>query len=218
MWDIGPIDEYTPNVSYQLFGSPDKLPVYVETWKKGELVTPIQVDKKMIRDNIFLADFGQAIKTGGHVECKWQSPAAYCAPERFHGIDPSLASDMWSYMCLFVQLYLGNWPFYGGSESSMVLSSIVQMLGPLPQQWAGRYDVSEFSKEMWYDQTERPSSGFTLAFERIAEEKPDLSDRERQLALSVCLKVFTYLPEERLTATKLLQNKDFNAFMEIYGC
>ena len=47
------------------------------------------------------------------VRMKEQAPYHYCAPERLHSADPSLASDMWSYMCLFAALYLDCNAFYG---------------------------------------------------------------------------------------------------------
>jgi serine/threonine protein kinase len=64
-----------------------------------------------VREKVYLADFGHAIKAGTSVCKKWQWPIIYCSPERFHNVDPSCASDMWSYMCLFTELYTGATPF-----------------------------------------------------------------------------------------------------------
>lgn len=47
---------------------------------------------------------------------------------------------------------------------------------------------------------------------------PDMSDGEWKLIVSIFSKGFTYLPEKRFTATELLQDEDFNAFMKIYEC
>lgn len=220
LWDIGDIDNYTPKMAYRIFGRPRKAPLWAQTWKTGELVEPIHVDEKLLRGNIFLADFGLAVNTVSphtvNTTCKWQSPAVYCAPERFHGIGPSFASDMWSYMCLFAELYLGVVPFQGRANASAV-SSLVRSLGPLPPQWDGSYDADDAPEEFWYDQAQRPYTLVTL--EEISKRaRPEIDETERKLVLSVFSKVFTYLPEHRLTAAELLQDKDFNAIMALYGC
>ncbi|KAH7202718.1 uncharacterized protein BKA55DRAFT_600537 [Fusarium redolens] len=54
--------------------------------KPGELVMPIALRKELVMQ-------------------RGQLPAIYCASERVHGVDLSFISDMWSYMCLFVELY-----------------------------------------------------------------------------------------------------------------
>ncbi|KIE00738.1 kinase domain-containing protein, partial [Metarhizium majus ARSEF 297] len=216
LWDIGSIDQYAPKMAYRTFGRPRKAPLWVQTWKMGQLVKPIQLNKKLVRGNIFLADFGLTVKTGSPVNCKWQSPAIYCAPERFHGIGPSFASDMWSYMCLFAELCLGFVPFHGRANAT-ALSNLVRSLGPLPSQWAGMYDAGDTPEESWYDQTQTPYALVTLE-EIVKRARPELLDAERKLILSVFSKAFTYLPENRLTAAELSQDKDFNAIMELYGC
>ncbi|EFY84853.1 kinase domain-containing protein [Metarhizium acridum CQMa 102] len=198
LWDIGNIDECCPKMAYQIFGRPRKAPVWVETWKPGELVSPIQVDKKLLQGNIFLADFGLAIKTGSPVKC------------------PSFASDMWSYMCLFAELHLGCVPFRGRANAT-ALSNLVRSLGPLPPQWDGMYDAGDTPEDFWYDQTQTPHTLVTLE-EITKRARPGIVDSELKLVVSVLLKGFTYLPENRLTAAELLQDKDFNAIMELYGC
>ena len=93
---------------------------------------PMKPHESLIGETISLGDFGLAAKSGTPVEQKVQSPAIYCAPERLHNTNPSLASDMWSYMCIFAELYLGFPLFYGSAHSS-VIDFIVKTLGPLPE-------------------------------------------------------------------------------------
>ncbi|OAQ60296.1 kinase domain-containing protein [Pochonia chlamydosporia 170] len=186
LWDIGDIDNYTPKMAYRILGRPRKAPLWAQTWKTGELVEPIH------------------------------SPAVYCAPERFHGIGPSFASDMWSYMCLFAELYLGVVPFQGRANATAV-SSLVRSLGYLPSQWHGSYDAGDTPEEFWYDQAQRPYTLVTL--EEVSKRaRPEIDGTERKLVLSVFSRVFAYLPEHRLAAAELLQDKDFNAIMALYGC
>lgn len=195
-------------MAYREFGRPRKTPLWFAMWKRGQLVEPIQVNKESLRGGIFLADFGMAIEAGIPVKRRWQAPTTYCAPERFHGTDPSFASDMWSYMCLFVQLYMGFAPF-------RTLTDLVDRLGPLPLQWAGRYDAGDEPKESWYDQTQKPAPLLTLE-ETSKRGRPEVSDVERKLVVSVLSKGLAYLPEYRPTAAELLEDEDFKALMAIY--
>jgi hypothetical protein len=61
------------------------------------------------------------------VRIKQQAPYCFCAPERLQNADPSLASDMWSYMCLFAALYLGYNVFYGNEGGSTAFSWVEQL-------------------------------------------------------------------------------------------
>ncbi len=154
MWNLGVIDDYTPKMAYETFCRPRSrnLRRLVEPWKEGDLVLPMKVDQGKLQGKIFLADFGLAIKSGTPVkrESKLQFPAIYCAPERLHGEHPSFASDMWSYMCLFSELYFGVLLFRDASDA-FIPSSLVQTLGPLPKQWAGKYDAAGTSQEYYHD-------------------------------------------------------------------
>lgn len=62
----------------------------------------------IFESKLYLGDFGLMIKDGTSINIKQQAPYCFCAPERLHGADPSLASDIWSYMCLLTALYLSN--------------------------------------------------------------------------------------------------------------
>ena len=52
----------------------------------------------------------------------------------------------------------------------------------------------------------------------IERFRPDIDQAERELVYSILKKVFVYHPEERLTATQLLQDPSFKAIMDRYGC
>lgn len=137
---------------YQYLGRPRKMPIptYEPMWKDGQLVMPIVPHSSLIQDTIALADFGLAIKSGISVECKIQSPIIYCAPERIHNVDPSFASDMWSYMCIFAELYLGFLMFYDAGHP-IAVNFMVSVLGPLPLLWKGSYTGDGQQDELWYN-------------------------------------------------------------------
>jgi serine/threonine protein kinase len=89
----------------------------------------------LITDAVYLGDFGMATEAGTEAREKVLSPmnTNYYAPERFHNVNPSFSSDMWSYMCLFSNLYLGNVPWSSYSNMSMV-TRMVETLGSLPRE------------------------------------------------------------------------------------
>ena len=111
MWGVALPDNLSRKTKY--FGRPLKLALAYDLWKQGELVKPVNVPESLLTDTVYLGDFGSAIKGGTKVKLKMLSPPdiVFHAPEQFHNVDPSFASDMWSYMCLFIELYLGSLSF-----------------------------------------------------------------------------------------------------------
>ncbi|KAL6909083.1 hypothetical protein GGI43DRAFT_167756 [Trichoderma evansii] len=105
------------------------LPISRPMWKGGELVMPMTPHDSLVEGTINLGDFGLAIKSSTSVECKVQSPAIYYAPERIHDMDPSFASDMWSFMCIFAELYLG-FPLFMAQRTLQRLTSWLELWGP----------------------------------------------------------------------------------------
>ncbi|GKZ72256.1 hypothetical protein AnigIFM50267_008618 [Aspergillus niger] len=161
----------------------------IDLWKRGELVQPLQVPESLRTEDFYIGDFALAKKVGP-------------------------ACDMWSYMILFSELYLGIPPFstlYPGG----ILSAITKNLGPLPEEWKGLY-VFSGGLDSWYDQSQGPDPD-SLEF-LVSYHRPDADPTERQHLLTLMKKMFTYCPEERLTATQLLQDPSFKAIMNNYAC
>jgi serine/threonine protein kinase len=183
-------------------------------WKRGELVKPLQVPKALLGETVYLSNFSMSIKAGTEVEHKVAWPIDYCAPERFHNVNPSFASDMWSYICLFTQLYLSITPWHHTACVGL-MNHMVNTLGPLPEQWKGHYKAIGRCDDSWYDQNRKPKLFRTLEAQ-IRKLRPDVDPTERNHVLSVMSKGFSYLPEDRPSATQLLQDASFKAVMEIY--
>jgi serine/threonine protein kinase len=202
---------------YQYLGRPRKMPIPTNQtlWKDGELVMPMTPHESLVEGNITLGDFGLAIKPGTSVECKVQSPAIYCAPERIHDKDPSFASDMWSFMCIFAELYLGFPLFYGSAPSTMV-DFMVRTLGPFPLSWKGTYKGNKKHDESWYDQTRRPEPRLSLEA-KVKLTRDNISPAEQQLVLSILQRGLSYSPEKRLSAGQLLEDACFKELMGAYG-
>ena len=157
MWGVAPLDNLNTKTKYKYIGRPKKIALPSDLWRQGELVRPLEVPKSLITDAVYLGDFGMATEAGTEVKDKVPSPVdiSYYAPERFHNVNPSFASDMWSYMCLFSDLYLGFVPWSSYSNVSMI-SNMVRTLGPLPKQWKGCYNGWGTSGNWWYDQRRKP--------------------------------------------------------------
>ncbi|KAF9784251.1 hypothetical protein IL306_007719 [Fusarium sp. DS 682] len=214
MFGLSPLNICDTTTKYEHIGRPRRMTLPSMQYKPGELVMPMAPRKKLVTNDILLGDFGLAIRAGTQVAQKVQSPAIYCAPERVHGADPSFASDMWSYMCLFAELY-EKCPLFGGSAHSQVISFIVKTLGPLPVQWKGLYQGGSCDPE-WYNQNRKPSSHLGLE-NKISRLRPNITMTELRLVLDILRWGFSYLPEQRPTAAQLLDSKSFKDLMAIYG-
>ncbi|KAJ5434749.1 kinase domain-containing protein [Penicillium cf. griseofulvum] len=202
------------SAKYEALGRPLKQIIpFVELWRKGELVSPVNVPENLRTEEFFLGDFGLAKKLSDSAAQRGYPPSQYCSPERLHGKDPSFACDMWSYMVVFSVIYLGFVPFPTWLKGG-VISAFVRCLGPLPEEWKG---LSMDGLDSWYDQSTTPDPNHDLA-STIAYFHPDGDPIERKHVASIMCKVFQYCPEKRPTATQLLQDPSFRAIMEKYGC
>nr|RBQ87700.1 hypothetical protein FVER53263_20384 [Fusarium verticillioides] len=215
MWSLRPMNNSSVAAKYGEIGRPKKVRLDPDLWKAGELVMPMKADKRLIGDNVSLGDFGLAIKSGTSVSQKLQSPAIYCAPERVHDQNPTSATDMWSYMCILAELYMGYALFYGSGNSSIV-SCIVHALGPLPATWKGTYKAGGVATDWWYDQDYELDPTASLEA-KLARLRPEVDGAERALVISVLRKGLSYLPQDRLTARELLEDASFKDLMQIYG-
>ncbi|EHK97101.1 putative Dual specificity protein kinase CLK1 [Glarea lozoyensis 74030] len=179
MWGLTSLDDYDTTTIYEHLGVPRKYDLGW-LWKPGELVKPATIPEMLRDDRIYLGDFGMAIKDDTPVPTKVQTPTQFCAPERFHGVDPSSASDMWSYMYIFSWIYLGFVPVQrrGGVG---VMSDLVGILGPLPEHWHGYFKCGkEQGSDGWYDQSQVPIEKMTLT-SLVAGRQSAVSQEEQEL-------------------------------------
>lgn len=216
MWGMLPIHNLNRSAKYEALGRPLKEPIpYANLQKQGELVEPMTVPESLRTEDFYLGDFGLAMKLDDPTLPRGYPPMEFCSPDRLHGKDPSLACDMWSYMVLFAELYLGFVPFKSWIKGG-IMSGIVRCIGPAPEQWKGLYTYPG-GLDSWYDQSQTPDQDNDLA-SRIAYFRPDADPVEKKHVHSIMSRVFTYCTEERLTATQLLRDPSFRAIMDTYGC
>ncbi|KAF5985800.1 CMGC kinase [Fusarium coicis] len=194
MWSLRPMNSSSVAEKDEHIERPKKIRLDPDLWKAGELVMPMKADESLIGENL-------------------QSPAIYCAPERVHDQDPTFATNMWSYMCILAELYMGYALFYGSGNSSIV-SCIVHALGPLPATWKGTYKAGVVTNDCWYDQDHELDPTASLEA-KVARLRPEVDGAERALVISVFRKGLSYLPQGRLTARELLEDASFKSLMEI---
>jgi serine/threonine protein kinase len=219
MWGICSLDNLSEKKKYECLGRPKKVAL-TDLWKQGELVTPVEVPELFLcPDTAYLGDFGMAAKAGTDIRLKKFKPSPwnvlYHAPETFHNDIPSFASDMWSYMCLFADLYLGFNPWGPGSSHVKIITRMVRILGPLPRHWKDNYTGFGERNDSWYDQRRKRDRKVILE-SIIKKERPEVGSVERGHVVEIMSKGFCYSPDGRPTATKLLQDSSFQAIMEIY--
>ncbi len=205
-----PISHINTTSKYQSFGRPRKTLVEPHTNWIGEIVLPMQVPANLLTGSVYLSDFGISIRAGTQVECKQQTPGCWCALEQFHNVNPTTASDMWSFMCIFAKLYLGAlpWPPYGDP-----LAEIVKIFGSLPQRWSGHFYYPQRANPLWYDPRTKPETSLDAL---IARARPDVDSTERSYVAHVLRRGFAYEPDERITACQLLQDPDFQNTLRRY--
>ncbi|KAI1917904.1 hypothetical protein LOZ61_000016 [Ophidiomyces ophidiicola] len=190
---------------YDILGRPVRYPISM-IWRPGELVMPLKLPEELKSKRFYLADFGISMKVGDSVTPDGSPPYEYCSPERLHNASPNFSCDMWGYMCVFSQLY------FGGPCLFYWLDDVVKSIGPLPENLRGKY-IDNKAKDSWYDQSSRPDR--TYVGRKIARFRPGISSAEKALAVSVFTRGFSVIPEQRLTASQLLQDPSFNALLDL---
>ncbi|KAE8405489.1 kinase domain-containing protein [Aspergillus pseudonomiae] len=214
-WGMAPLPTLNRRAKYETLGRPLKEVIpFVDLWKQGELVQPMQIPEALRTDDFYLGDFGLAMQLGDPTFQPGYPPMQFCSPDRLHKKEPSFACDMWSYMTIFTELYLGHPPFATWLEGG-VITGMVRCLGPLPEQWKGLSNHPG-GLDSWYDQYQMPYPNYDFA-RTIAYYHPNADPVEREHAHSIMSKVFNYCPEKRPTAAELLQDHSFRAIMDKYG-
>ncbi|KAH9909598.1 kinase domain-containing protein [Xylariomycetidae sp. FL2044] len=217
MWDIESIDHLSTSQIYERFERPQKVMLDEDEGAPGELVKPMEFPLDMLKPVLHLGDFGNAINAGTCSETPFVFRVDYCAPERLHGEQPSFASDVWSYMCVFFYLYIGVGIAFGSGAG--FVGRLVGAMGPLPERWKGLFFWGDDSQDWWYDQTcQMPRASLTMIpiEEKLDYMRPEISQDERSHFLAIMRKAMCYEPERRLTAQQILEDHDFKSLMAYY--
>lgn len=214
MWSVAPLGNISRETKYNVLGRPLKQIIpYVELWKQGEIVKPLTTPENLRTETFYLGDSGLAMKLTSESQ-PGRPPIIYCSPDRLHNQNPSFACDIWSYMCIFAELYLGLVPFTSWAKGGVV-TTMVDLFGPLPKEWKGHYFNPDKTLDSWYDQDYEPGPEMTLPA-LLGRVRPEIDAIERHHILSVMYRGFNCSPEKRPTASQLLEDPSFKALMEMY--
>ncbi|WEW61696.1 hypothetical protein PRK78_007188 [Emydomyces testavorans] len=212
MWGVSLPGNLSKSERYKIFGRPCKMPI-PDAWRKGDRVIPTTIPKNFRTETFYLGDFGLAMRVGDSPIPKGYPPLEVCSPERLHGVEPTFSCDIWSYTCLFAQLWLSCSPFIGGWNNGL-LGCVVDRLGPLPRQLKGLFTPAEQAVDQWYNGKPNPA----VSLESLIKfAQPEASPSEQKHVLAVLSRGFALIPAHRPTATQLLQDPDFKAIMELYA-
>lgn len=220
MWHIDPIDHWTIEKKYRIFGRPQKVALKEVPGKQGEWVGPATIPPEIAKRPVYLGDFGLSFWEGNPRPPSFQGPVRFCAPERLHGGISSRASDMWSYMVMFAGLYLNGESIIGSGPR--LVSSLVGMLGPFPKEWKKHYNEGVGPLiDWWYDHSNQlrppPHTRIESLTDKMDRFRPDIDKDERGHALHLIRRGFCYDAKQRITATEMLAHPSFNYIMEKYG-
>lgn len=216
MWGVHSLDNLDRNTKYKTIGRPLKQPIpHIEDlWKQGEIVRPLVFPENLHTESFFLGDFGLSMRHGTAVKHQGRPPTKFCSPDRLHLQEPSFSCDIWSYMCIFTELYFGLVPFTTWIKGGIV-ASMVRLFGPLPEDWEGQYFDLEGSFDSWYDHEgdESRNSKTNLAA-TIKRVYPEADPDEQQHVFSVLSWGFSMDPKKRPSAAQLLRDPSFNAIID----
>ena len=84
MWGVAPLHHLDTKTKYKYLDHPLKIALPSDLWRQGELVRPAKVPTSLLADQVYIGDFGLAIKAGTDVRHKMLSPLQIIshAPER----------------------------------------------------------------------------------------------------------------------------------------
>ena len=172
--------------------------------------------------HLLLSDFGGAFspsdsqqKRHGHQCC---SPLPVLPPESFFEPDRpiSFPADIWTLACSIWSIFSSR-PLFDGTLATHddISSQQVDILGPLPPEWWDKWEA----RQEYFDKTGRPKKGrfvvpsLEKCFEHEIQAPRQNNDMgqfgtEEMLALLSMLRLMlAFRPEERTTATTILNSK-----------
>lgn len=160
-----------------------------------------------------IVDFGQAF-FGDRPSQSLGVPIDYFPPEICFGYPPSTKSDIWQLAGVIYMVHAKAPMFPTFFRIFEILTgTAVGYLGPLPQEWKGRFMYDEYGYRepgrvpnrtepaWWYEEKLSEKSIDT----RLAKEAPQLSIRQRGEYVRLLLDMVAYEPEQRLSASDVVQ-------------
>lgn len=149
------------------------------------------------------------------------TPIDYFPPEICFGYSPSSSSDIWSLACVLYKVECGSFLFPTFFEIfEFLVGTAVCYLGPLPEEWKGRFLFEEYgyreegkpmnrSEVTWWFSDKFPDKSID---DRLTKEAPHLSNRQREDFVRLLRDMVVYEPEKRLSATDVVERLGESVF------
>ncbi|KAI1178381.1 kinase domain-containing protein [Nemania sp. FL0916] len=170
------------------------------------------LDKSMLK-NVKIIDFGEAFFLG-KPPSTLGTPIHYFPPEICFGYAASLKTDIWSLACVLYEIHSRSWLFpgmYPVFES--IIGTIVDVVGPLPESWKGRFRFDMFGEPgreggdqepgWWYEDKDSPQP--MPLDQQLFAAAPHLNAAKRAEFIGLLLDMLAYEPEKRLDAAGVSQ-------------
>ncbi|KAF1963757.1 kinase-like protein [Byssothecium circinans] len=155
-----------------------------------------------------IIDFGEAFFTS-LPPSSLGSPIEFFPPELCFGYSPSAKADIWQLACVFYMVHSGRFLFPVFFEIyEILIGTIVNCVGPLPQHWRGRFKFESFGyrergreqnktdPEWWFDDKAPKNS----VDSQLTEHAPHLSTHQREHYVRLLCKMLDLEPNARLSA------------------
>ncbi|OOF95540.1 hypothetical protein ASPCADRAFT_170258 [Aspergillus carbonarius ITEM 5010] len=198
----------------------DPLPSNVPVKAVSPLYLGINAGEFSLRDTqILLSDFGEAFSPASQCrrgeDCHTPTPMR---PPEAH-FDPkaplSYSADIWSLAVAIWEIVGMKAVFSMESPEDEVIAQQIDVLGPMPAAWFGRWE----ERSQFFDDSGQPTEGREVwpamdqAFEegvrkyRQKKRIVDFDDEETAAILDLTRRMLKFRPEERLTIEEVLQTE-----------
>ncbi|KAK1770396.1 kinase domain-containing protein [Phialemonium atrogriseum] len=150
-------------------------------------------------------------------------PIDFFPPELCFGYLPSTKSDIWQLACILyivhakVPMFSTFFRIFG-----ILIGTVVGYLGPLPQQWKGRFMFEKYgyrepgraqsrTEPAWWFEDKHSEKSIDS---RLFQEAPHLSVRQKGEYVRLLHDMVAYEPEQRLSAADAVQRLRSAAFLD----
>lgn len=157
---------------------------------------------------IRLIDFGESFFTD-QPPSSLGAPIDFFPPEICFGYTPSPKSDVWSLACVLYSVETSSFLFPTGFRIfGILVGTIVGYLGPLPEQWKGKFmnETYGYRENGVLKHDTEPPWWYTDEFtdksiaDRLSTEAPHLSNLQREQFLRLIQEMVVYEPDERVSS------------------